>query len=31
MNGEVDYLPENVFSYVGSIDEAVDKGKKANS
>ncbi len=31
MNGEVDTLPENVFSYVGSIDEAVDKAKKASA
>ena len=29
MNGEVDDLPENVFSYVGSIDEVMDKAKKA--
>lgn len=30
MNGEVDELPENVFSYVGSIDEVIDKAKKAS-
>jgi len=30
MNGEVDDLPENAFSYVGSIDEVVDKAKKAS-
>jgi F0F1-type ATP synthase beta subunit len=24
----VDDLPENAFSYVGSIDEAIEKGKK---
>ena len=28
LNGEVDDLPENSFSYVGSIDEAIEKGKK---
>ena len=28
LNGEVDDLPENAFSYVGSIDEAIEKGKK---
>ena len=26
--GEYDHLPENAFSYVGSIDEAIEKGKK---
>ena len=32
LNGEVDDLSENAFSYVGSIDEAIEKGKKwANS
>ncbi|MFQ6609167.1 MAG: F0F1 ATP synthase subunit beta [Fidelibacterota bacterium] len=30
MNGEVDELPENVFSYAGSIDEVIDKAKKAS-
>ena len=28
LNGEVDDLPENAFSYVGSIDEAIEKAKK---
>ena len=28
LTGEVDDLPENAFSYVGSIDEAIEKGKK---
>ena len=28
LNGEVDDLSENAFSYVGSIDEAIEKGKK---
>jgi F-type H+-transporting ATPase subunit beta len=28
LNGEVDELPENAFSYVGTIDEAVEQGKK---
>ena len=28
LNGEVDDLTENAFSYVGSIDEAIEKGKK---
>ena len=28
LNGDVDDLPENAFSYVGSIDEAIEKGKK---
>ena len=28
LNGEVDDLPENAFSYVGSIDKAIEKGKK---
>ena len=28
LNGEVDDLPENAFSYVDSIDEAIEKGKK---
>ena len=28
LNGEVDDLPEYAFSYVGSIDEAIEKGKK---
>jgi F-type H+-transporting ATPase subunit beta len=28
LDGEVDDSPENAFSYVGTIDEAVEKGKK---
>ena len=28
LNGEVDDLSENAFSYVWSIDEAIEKGKK---
>ena len=28
LNGEVDDLSENAFSYVGSIDEVIEKGKK---
>ena len=28
LNGEVDELPENAFAYVGTIDEAVEQGKK---
>ena len=28
LGGEVDELPENVFMYVGSLDEAVEKAKK---
>ena len=28
LNGEADDLPENAFSYVGSIDEAMEKAKK---
>jgi F-type H+-transporting ATPase subunit beta len=28
MDGELDYLPESVFSYVGTIEEAIEKGKK---
>jgi len=28
LNGEVDDLPENAFTYVGTIDEAKDKAKK---
>jgi hypothetical protein len=31
LNGEADEVPENAFSYVGSIDEAIDKGKKDSS
>ena len=29
LKGEVDELPENAFSYVGTIDEAVEKHKKS--
>ncbi|MEE9189292.1 MAG: F0F1 ATP synthase subunit beta [Candidatus Neomarinimicrobiota bacterium] len=28
LKGEVDELPENAFAYVGTIDEAVEQGKK---
>ncbi len=28
LNGDVDEYPENAFSYVGTIDEAIEKGKK---
>jgi len=28
MDGEVDDLPENAFSFVGTIEEAIEKGKK---
>jgi len=28
LDGELDYLPESAFSFVGSIDEAIEKGKK---
>ena len=28
LDGEVDDSPENAFSYVGTIDEAIEKGKK---
>ena len=31
LNGEADEVPENSFSYVGSVDEAIDKGKKDSS
>ena len=31
LNGEADEIPENAFSYVGSIDEAFDKGKDVKS
>ena len=31
LNGEADELPENAFSYVGSIDEAIEKVKKSDS
>jgi F-type H+-transporting ATPase subunit beta len=27
LNGDADELPENAFSYVGSIDEAFEKAK----
>ena len=29
LSGEVDELAENSFAYVGTIDEAIDKDKKA--
>jgi F-type H+-transporting ATPase subunit beta len=28
LNGEVDELPESAFSFVGTIDEAIEQGKK---
>jgi len=28
MDGELDHLPESAFSYVGTIEEAMEKGKK---
>jgi len=28
LNGEVDELNENAFSYVGTLDEAIENGKK---
>jgi len=28
MDGELDYLPESAFSFVGAIEEAIEKGKK---
>jgi len=31
LNGEVDELAENSFAYVGSIDEAIDKDRKAKA
>lgn len=31
MNGDVDEIPENFFSYKGTIDEVVDAAKKANA
>ncbi len=31
LDGEVDDSPENAFSYVGTIDEAIEKGKKLAS
>lgn len=31
LNGDYDNLPEDAFSYVGSIDEAVEKAKKINT
>ena len=31
LNGEADEVSENSFSYVGSVDEAIDKGKKDSS
>tara|TARA_B100000315_G_C14596161_1_gene599714 strand:- start:6335 stop:7723 length:1389 start_codon:yes stop_codon:yes gene_type:complete len=30
LNGDVDDLPENAFTYVGTIDEAIEKGKKSS-
>ena len=31
LSGEVDQLSENSFSYVGTIDEAIEKDKKMSS
>lgn len=31
LDGDVDELPESVFAYVGTIDEAIDKAKKLQS
>jgi F-type H+-transporting ATPase subunit beta len=28
LNGDLDYLPESAFSYVGTIEEAIEKGEK---
>jgi F-type H+-transporting ATPase subunit beta len=28
LDGELDYLPESAFSYVGTIEEAIEKGEK---
>ena len=28
LNGDLDYLPETAFSYVGTIEEAIEKGEK---
>ena len=28
LDGELDYLPETAFSLVGTIEEAIEKGKK---
>ena len=28
LDGDLDYLPENAFSYVGTIEEAIEKGEK---
>jgi F-type H+-transporting ATPase subunit beta len=28
MDGEVDQYPESAFNYVGTIEEAIEKGKK---
>jgi F-type H+-transporting ATPase subunit beta len=28
MSGEVDYLPEQAFMNVGTIEDAIEKGKK---
>ena len=31
LSGEVDQLSENSFSYVGTIDEAIEKDKKMSA
>ena len=28
LDGELDHLPETAFSYVGTIEEAIEKGEK---
>ena len=28
LDGELDHLPESAFSFVGAIEEAIEKGKK---
>jgi F-type H+-transporting ATPase subunit beta len=28
LDGELDYLPETAFNLVGTIEEAIEKGKK---
>jgi F-type H+-transporting ATPase subunit beta len=28
LDGELDYLPESAFSFVGAVEEAIEKGKK---
>jgi len=28
LDGELDYIPETAFTFVGTIEEAIEKGKK---